>query len=82
MKAARGADGTIHLLLDSDTGPRYASSRDGGKMFSPPIEIVDAAAKKPGLEFAGEDLAVGKDGRVHVAMGNNAWKLKLPQEEW
>jgi hypothetical protein len=25
---------------------------------------------------------VGKDGRVHMAMSNNAWKLKLPQEEW
>ena len=27
-------------------------------------------------------MAVGKGGRVHVAMGTNAWKLKLPQEEW
>jgi hypothetical protein len=27
-------------------------------------------------------MAVGAGGRVHVAMGTNAWKLKLPQEEW
>jgi hypothetical protein len=27
-------------------------------------------------------MAVGKGGRIHVAMGTNAWKLKLPQEEW
>jgi hypothetical protein len=27
-------------------------------------------------------MAVGKGGRVHVAMGTNAWKLKLPVEEW
>jgi hypothetical protein len=27
-------------------------------------------------------MAVGQGGRVHVAMGTNAWKLKLPQEEW
>jgi hypothetical protein len=27
-------------------------------------------------------MAVGMGGRVHVAMGTNAWKLKLPQEEW
>jgi hypothetical protein len=43
---------------------------------------VDAAARKPGLKFSTWDLALGKDGRVHVAMGNNAWKLKLPKEEW
>ena len=82
IKAQSGADGTIHLLFDNDDGPQYANSRDGGLTFSAPIAIVDAAAQKPGLKFSGEDLAVGKDGRVHVAMANNAWKLKLPQEEW
>ena len=43
--------------------------------------IVDAQ-QKPGLKFQGEDLAAGKGGHVHVAMSNNAWKLKLPEEEW
>ena len=82
VKAQSGADGTIHLLFDADDGPYYASSTDGGATFSPRIAVVDAAARKPGLKFSGGDLAVGKDGRVHVAMSNNAWKLKLPQEEW
>jgi len=27
-------------------------------------------------------MAVGKSGRIHVAMITNAWKLKLPQDEW
>jgi hypothetical protein len=27
-------------------------------------------------------MAVGKGSRIHVAMSTNAWKLKLPQEEW
>jgi hypothetical protein len=27
-------------------------------------------------------MAVGKGNRVHVAMGTNAWKLKLPEKEW
>jgi hypothetical protein len=27
-------------------------------------------------------MAVGKGGRVHVAMSTNAWKLKLSEEEW
>ena len=82
LKSERGADGTIHLLVDAADGPQYLRSKDDGGAFSAPIAIVDAAAQKPGLKFSGSDMAVGKDGRVHVALGNNAWKLKLPQEEW
>jgi hypothetical protein len=82
VKALTSADGTIHLLVDLDDAPRYLTSRDGGATFSAPMAIVDAASQKPGLKFSAWDMAVGKDGRVHVAMGNNAWKLKLPEEEW
>ncbi len=82
VKAQAGQDGTIHLLVDTTDGPQYAKSADSGVTFSGPISIVDAAARKPGLKFAGWDIAIGKDGRVHVAMSNNAWQLKLPQEEW
>src|ERR1043166_1375880 len=81
-KAQLGADGTIHVLLNAEVGPRYVKSTDTGVTFSAPITIVDAPLHKPGLKYQGEDLAVGKDGRVHVAMSNNAWKLKLPEEEW
>ena len=82
MKAQLGAEGAIHLLVQTPDGPQYVTSRDGGVTFGRPIPVVDAAARKPGLEFHGEDLAVGKEGRVFVAMSNNAWKLKLPQDEW
>ncbi|MCI0539930.1 MAG: hypothetical protein L0Z50_32385 [Verrucomicrobiales bacterium] len=82
IKAQLGSDGTIHLLLQDADGPQYARSKDNGITFSSPIRIVDASAQKPGLEFHAEDLAIGKEGRVLVAMSNNAWKLKLPQEEW
>jgi len=81
-KAQLGADGTIHLLLNGADGPQYVNSRDRGLTFSAPIQIVDRAAQKPGLEFDGEDLAIGKNGRILVAMSNNAWKLKLPEEQW
>ena len=82
FKAQTGKDDTIHLLFDSDDGPQYVQSRDSGLTFSAPIAVVDAASRKPGLKFSAWDLAVGPDGRVHVAMGNNAWKLKLPTNEW
>src|SRR5437870_5355021 len=82
VKAQLGADGAIHLLLDAEDGPQYVKSTDASVTFSAPMTIVDAASQKPGLKFQGEDLAIGKDGRVHVALSNNAWKLKLPEEEW
>ena len=82
IKAQAGADGMIHLLIDAEDGPVYVKSREGGATFSEPMAIVDAASQKRGLKFSGWDMAVGRDGRVHVAMGNNAWKLKLPEEEW
>lgn len=82
FKAQSDAAGAIHLLFDGDGGPFYARSQDDGRTFSAAMSIVDAASRKPGLEFSAWDFAVGKDGRVHVAIGNNAWKLKLPQEEW
>lgn len=81
VKASLGTDGTIHVLLNSAEGPRYVKSQDGGRTFSEPMTIVDAASQKPGLKFGAADLAIGKDGRVHVAMDNNALDLKLPLEE-
>jgi hypothetical protein len=74
--------GTIHLLFDTNDGPAYATSKDRGNTFSPTIQIVDSNSKKQGLEFHGADMAIGKDGTVHVALSTNAWKLKLPQTEW
>src|SRR5262249_53228033 len=80
--ARTDADGTIHLVYRTGDSPRYAKSTDNGKTFSAAIPIVDWKSRKPGLEFDVWDMAVGKDGQVHVALGTNAWKLKLPQEEW
>jgi hypothetical protein len=74
--------GTIHLLCDSEDGPKYAKSTDGGATFSAAIPVVSGGSQSAGLEYSAWDMAVGKAGRVHVAMSTNAWKLKLPQEEW
>ena len=82
VKAQTGSDGVVHALFDAADGPRYASSKDGGVTFGASIPVLDKAPRKPGLMFSAWDLAVGKDGRVHVAMADNAWKLKLPKDEW
>jgi hypothetical protein len=76
------AEGTIHLLYNSADGPKYVKSSNNAKTFEPPIPVVDEGSRKPGLVFEAWDMVVGKGNRVHVAMGTNAWKLKLPEKEW
>jgi hypothetical protein len=80
--AKTDAEGTIHLLYDSKGGPQYARSTDGGLTFGPAIPVVGGGAHPAGLEYSACDMAIGKGGRIHVAMSTNAWKLKLPREEW
>jgi hypothetical protein len=75
-------EGTIHLVYDSEDGPKYVKSSDGGLTFGVTVSVVREGSGKVGLEYSAWDMAVGKGGRVHVAMGTNAWKLKLPQDEW
>ena len=82
IKAARSVDGVIHLIGDGTGAPQYVRSADGGATFSAPIPLVDSASRKPGLIFICWDIAVASDGRVHVALGTNAWQLKLPKEQW
>jgi hypothetical protein len=74
--------GVVHLFFDSKAGPKYAKSTDGGVTFSAAVPVVRGGSQAAGLEYSAWDMAVGKGGRVHVAMSTNAWKLKLPQEEW
>ena len=82
MVAKTDAKGTIHLVFDTKNGPQYVSSVDNGKTLSSPIDLVDQASRKPSLEFITWDMAVSQDGTVHVVLGTNAWKLKLPKDEW
>ena len=82
LVAKADAEGAIHLLFGTADGPQYVKSLDKGKTFSAAIPVVDRASRRPGLEFHGEDMVVGQGGRIHVAMGTNAWNLKLPENEW
>ena len=80
--ARSDSKGVIHLAMDSAAGPRYARSENGGRSFSKPMPILDESPRPEGLEFAVWDMVIGPKGHVHVALHNNAWKLKLPKEEW
>ena len=82
VAAATDAGGTIHVIVDSPEGPLYVRSDDSGETFSKSLAVVDATSRMPGLDFAVWDLAVSSEGYVHVAMGTNAWELKLPEDQW
>lgn len=70
------------MACDSPRGPLYVSSRNQGQTWDSPMRLAKADAPRAGLEFTVWDLVVEPQGRVHVALGTNAWKLKLPKEEW
>jgi hypothetical protein len=81
VEAEMGGDGKIHLLFQKGNMPFYAVSADNGKTLSEPIPVI-ARSPVQGLEYLGWDMTVMEKGKVLVVMGNNAWKLKLPKEQW
>ena len=70
--------GAIHVLFDSAFGPKYVKSTDNGLTFGPAISVVSGESRPAGLAFSGWDLAVGKSGRVHVAMGDECVETQAP----
>lgn len=70
-------DSIIHLLYNAGDIPYYVESSDHGASFSSPIPVVNKAARRPGLVFAGASLAVGRRDAIYVAMSTNNWQLKL-----
>jgi hypothetical protein len=80
--ARTGTDGKIHLVFQTHGVLRYASSSDEGQTFGRSLPVVTGKPAREGLEYMCWDMVVGHDGRVHVMLGTNAWKLKLPQDEW
>src|SRR5262249_40610717 len=48
---------SIHLLLDSADGPRYAKSTDGGTTFGPAIAVIPGKPQEAGLEYSAWDMA-------------------------
>jgi hypothetical protein len=78
------ADGkaVIHLVYTKDAAPVYATSTDNGKTISTLVPVLKSKPTVAGLVFDVWDMTVSEAGKVFVAMGNNAWKLKLPKDRW
>ena len=82
FKAVVDSRDRIHVVFDSDNGPYYTMSASSAAPFSKPMPVLPDPVAPEGLRFQAWDLAVSDSGAVFVALGNNAWKLKLPQEQW
>src|SRR5690349_18262583 len=77
------SEGAIHLAYVGGKDAWYVKSSDEGKTFSEPLRInSDIGAVHPPNMFRGPDLALGKDGRVHVIWYISAYQRKLPQDQW
>jgi hypothetical protein len=79
--AEMDAFGTIHLAYLSQKNIHYAYSADGGVSFSSPVRVNVETGLAAGGLFRGPDLALGKDGRVHIAWYNSSNGLKQPEHE-
>jgi len=82
IKAATDAKGAVHVVYDTEKGPFYTTATRAGAPFGRSIPVLAGEPERAGLVYHAWDMVVSTDGAVHVAMGNNAWKLKLPQEQW
>jgi hypothetical protein len=76
-------NGTIHVAFVAGQDAFYVSSTDEGKSFSTPIRInSEPGSVHPPNMYRGPDVALGKDGRVHVIWYVNAYQRKLPKDQW
>jgi hypothetical protein len=74
--------GILHVAYFSEDNIYYAESADHGTTFTKPIQVNSESGTGQAGLFRGPDLALGADGRVHVAWYTNQYQRKRPQEEW
>jgi hypothetical protein len=75
--------GVVHVAYVVGEDAFYVKSSDNGKTFSAPVRInSQPGTVHPANMFRGPDLAIGKNGRVHVIWYVNAYQRKLPQDQW
>jgi hypothetical protein len=75
--------GAVHLVYVSRGSVQYVRSEDGGRTFSSPLQVnSEPGTVPPPNMFRGPDVAVGREGIVHVVWYKNAYQRNLPKEEW
>jgi len=75
--------GVVHVAYVTGENVYYVKSSDEGSTFTAPIRVnSETDTAHPANMYRGPDLALGKDGRVHVIWYCNAYQRKLPQDQW
>src|SRR5690348_15606673 len=65
--------GAVHLVYVSRGSVQYVRSEDGGRTFSAPLQVnSEPGTVPPPNMFRGPDVAVGREGIVHVVWYKNA----------
>lgn len=75
--------GVIHLVYVSGENVDYVRSENSGRSFTSPVRVnSESGTVHPAHMFRGPDVAIGRDGMVHVVWYSNAYQRKLPKEQW
>lgn len=74
--------GTIHLVYLADANVYYVRSADQGQTFSQPIRVNTEDGFASGGRYRGPDLAIGKNGLVHVVWYNAGYQQGRPKDDW
>src|SRR5437899_1684994 len=78
-----GPDGAIHVAYVFRDDAWYVKSTDAGKTFTAPLRInSEPGTVHPPNMYRGPDIALGKNGRVHVIWYISAYQRKLPKDQW
>ncbi|MFT5108202.1 MAG: hypothetical protein ACI8XO_004864, partial [Verrucomicrobiales bacterium] len=75
-------NGVIHVAYLAGGDILYIRSTDEGETFTKPIRVNTEAGFASGGRFRGPDLAIGKNGKVHVIWYNAGYQQKRPHDEW
>lgn len=75
--------GIIHLAYVKGGNVYYVRSDDEAKAFTKPLRVNTEANSilAPNM-YRGPDLALGRQGQVHVIWYNNAYQRGLPHDQW
>ena len=75
-------NGVIHVAFLSGGDVLYIRSKDEGETFTQPIRVNTEAGFASGGRFRGPDLAIGRNGKVHVVWYNAGYQQERPHDEW
>ena len=76
------SSGAIHVAYVAGENVFYIKSSDNGKSFTSPVRVNSEPDSSHAGMFRGPELAIGKNGRVHIIWYGNGYQRKLPKDDW